>query len=103
VFRIRALLITGCLLVPFSVYPSSAYSVTNPTANIPVGTMPICVDPQYSACQNALIYYLDQARADLGLGPYQLPADFLALSDNQQTFILTNLDRIAYNLPPFPV
>jgi len=48
------------------------------------------------------VYYLDRARARVGLPPYALPADFASLGPAQQMFILVNLDRIAYGLQPIP-
>ena len=46
--------------------------------------------------------YLDEARANLGLAPYQLPTGFVSLPSDQQALVLTNLDRIQYGLPPIP-
>lgn len=73
-----------------------------PSTNQEEGTLPsYCrrADPP-APCATADIYYLDQARAAIGLPPYALPANFLAMSAEQQLLILTNLDRIAYSLPP---
>jgi Divergent InlB B-repeat domain len=58
--------------------------------------------PTSPECENATIYYLDRARGEMGLPPYDLPANFTALSPDRQMFILTNLDRIAYSAPPVP-
>ncbi|MGA2469389.1 MAG: hypothetical protein ABSG64_01695 [Solirubrobacteraceae bacterium] len=49
---------------------------------------------------SAVVTALDHARADLRLGPYELPGNFDSLSGDQQLFILSNLDRIADGLPP---
>jgi len=51
------------------------------------------------ACENAVVYYLNQARATLGLSAYRLPADFPQLPSDRQIFILSDLDRAAYSLP----
>jgi hypothetical protein len=48
------------------------------------------------------VYYLDKARAKVHLPPYALPANFASLSPPQQLFILVDLDRIQYGLPPIP-
>jgi hypothetical protein len=74
----------------------------NPPGNLEIGSLPnYCRrELQPAVCLNGFIYYLDQARATMGLGPYALPANFLGLSAAQQMFILSNLDRIAYALPP---
>jgi hypothetical protein len=55
--------------------------------------------PTGATCTNAVVVALDKARAKLGLGAYALPSDFDALSGEQQLFVLSNLDRIAYGLP----
>ncbi|HEV7400223.1 MAG TPA: hypothetical protein VGN84_08110 [Solirubrobacterales bacterium] len=47
-------------------------------------------------CENGVIYYLDKARAALGMQPYRLPPNFVSLQPDQQTLILTNLDRLEY-------
>ncbi len=57
-------------------------------------------DPTGSVCIDAAVNYLDQARANLGQPAYSLPSDFVSLSPTQQVLVLTNLDRILYNLPP---
>jgi hypothetical protein len=73
-----------------------------PAANMPIGALPAaCYSaPKGAVCVNAVVSALDGARAGLGLGPYLLPADFASLGGAKQIFILTNLDRIAYGLPP---
>lgn len=70
-------------------------------ANIPIGALPMACDsaPNGSTCTNAVVAALDGARADIGLGPYVVPANFATLSGAKQLFILSNLDRIAYGLP----
>lgn len=73
-----------------------------PSRNLEEGALPgYCfrADPP-APCATADIYYLDQARAAMGLPPYALPANFLTMTPEQQLLILTNLDRIAYSLPP---
>ncbi len=74
---------------------------SDPHANLPVNQLPqSCDQPTSAACVAASVGFLDQARAGLGQGPYQLPADFAALAPQIQQFVLTNLDRIQYGLPP---
>jgi hypothetical protein len=70
-------------------------------ANIPIGTLPASCEsaPNGVSCTDAVVAALDSARAEIGLGPYALPANFATLSGAKQIFILTNLDRIAYGLP----
>jgi hypothetical protein len=73
----------------------------DPGANIPIGQLPASCSAGTSAgCENAVVYYLDRARADMGLPPYALPADFTQLPPDRQIFILSELDRVAYSLTP---
>ncbi|MFL5824048.1 MAG: hypothetical protein ACJ764_11470 [Solirubrobacteraceae bacterium] len=76
----------------------------DPSSNYRAQTLPSkCYSaPAGSACVNAGVYYLDQARGRLHQAPYKLPADFAKLSADRQVLILTNLDRIQYHLPPVP-
>jgi hypothetical protein len=88
---------------------STAFAQTSVAAvsipiNIPLGALPSNCEHERTAddgtCVSAVILDLDSARAAVGLGAYNLPADFISLSGAKQIFILTNLDRIAYGLPP---
>ena len=56
--------------------------------------------PTGAVCINAVVWYLDRARSRVHLPPYALPANFPSLQPPRQIFILVNLDRIAYGLPP---
>src|ERR1700759_2044427 len=77
---------------------------SDPANNFPMGPMPLScwTQPAGASCQNAAIYYLDQARASLGQSAYTLPADFTSLAPINQDLILTNLDRTRYGLPAIP-
>lgn len=77
---------------------------SDPPQNFALGPMPAACEsqPDGAACQNAAIYYLDQARASLGQPAYPLPADFTSLSAADQDLILTDLDRTLYGLPAIP-
>src|SRR5579884_4053128 len=77
---------------------------SNPSSNFAPGPQPpTCdTDPTGPVCVTGAIQYLDQARANLGQAPYQLPAGFVTLQPDQQALVLTNLDRIQYGLPPIP-
>ena len=76
----------------------------DPARNTPIGALPSSCRsaPAGAQCINAGVYYLDKARSRAGLPPYALPANFASLSPTRQLFILVNLDRIQYGLPPFP-
>jgi hypothetical protein len=69
---------------------------------MPIAALPAaCVSaPTGTVCTDAVIVALDAARASLGLSAYALPADFDSLAGTKQLFILSNLDRVAYGLPP---
>ena len=107
VFRgIRSLPVAGVLaLVLVLVASASAgWGGPDPAANTQIGLLggPCRTAPTGKACIDAGVYYLDRARKRSGLLPYALPADFPSLSPPRQIFILVNLDRIAYGLPPIP-
>lgn len=76
----------------------------DPKANFPFRGLPnSCFSrPRGAKCINAGVYWLDRARARLRQPPYKLPANFVRLSPTRQVFILANLDRIRYRLPPIP-
>lgn len=61
---------------------SQAAKLPNPTANLRTGPMPIAAPgmPKCPPAPTDTSNYLDQARATMGLGPYALPANFLAKS-----------------------
>ena len=80
-----------------SVSPSGVETCTSP-----------CMDPSnYSfnlnlpACINAWIAQLNQAHADEGIAPLQLPGNFASLSIAEEIFILVNLERVDRGLPPY--
>jgi hypothetical protein len=79
-----------------------AWAGSDPPANYEPGGLPAscATHPTGTECINAGVYYLDRARAQLGQPAYKLPAAFPSLTGAEQAFILTNLDRILYGLPP---
>jgi hypothetical protein len=74
----------------------------NPATNIPAGPLPhaCAVAPKDAACIAGIVRALDHARAKLGFGPYLLPTNFASLAGARQLLVLSNLDRLAYGLPP---
>jgi hypothetical protein len=94
----------GTALATGGASPASGGAGANPSTNFPVAQLPeSCEGAGTSApCIDAAVSYLDQARASLGQGPYQLPADFAALTPDEQAFVLTDLDRVLYGLAPIP-
>ena len=91
----------ACALVLVAAAANSSSSLAaglppDPTSNF--APDPSCSDP--SSCLTEAVGALDQARARLGLPPYQLPSNFSALGPAEQVFVLTNLDRVYYGLAP---
>ena len=98
-------LVPACVLVFACVGAAAAdWGGNDPAHNTKIGQVPSSCRsaPAGEQCINAGVYYLDKARSRVHLPPYALPADFPSLSPARQLFILVNLDRIAYHLPPFP-
>jgi hypothetical protein len=103
VFRgVGSLLVVVALALVFVASALAGWAGSDPAQNYPLGKMPPACStaPLGRPCVNAAIYYLDKARAKLLQPAYKLPADFPSLTPAQQMFILTNLDRIEYGLPP---
>ena len=101
--RRGALLSTVSVLALVVVASAAAgWAGSDPARNYPLGKLPLACTtaPVGKKCVNAGIYYLDKARAKVGLTAYKLPADFPSLTSVVQMFILTNLDWIQYGLPP---
>jgi hypothetical protein len=98
------LVVVSALALVFASVAAGAWGGTDPTTNFHLGKMPSACTaaPAGKVCVNAAIYYLDQARAKLGLPAYALPADFTSLTPAVQAFILTDLDRVQYGLRPIP-
>ncbi len=84
------------------VQAATAAGPPNPAQNIPMGALPSSCSqsPLSATCENAVVTYLDEARKDMGLSPYYLPPDFPSLPPDRQVLILSNLDRVAYRIPP---
>jgi len=87
--------VVACAFAP------AAAKAADPSANIPLGSVPAACSQESSAeCQRWLLSELNGARATLGLPAYQLPGNFLALSADRQIFILADLDRSTYGYTP---
>ncbi len=99
---VRSLLIAGALALVVVASAVAAWGGSDPPHNYRIPAVPYSCTPAPlgKACVNAAVYYLDKARAKVGLPAYKLPADFPSLTPAKQMFILANLDRIQYGLPP---
>jgi hypothetical protein len=99
----RLAALAGLLVAsPLGVQAATAAGPPNPAQNIPMGALPSSCSqsPLSATCENAVVTYLDDAHEDMGLSPYYLPSGFPSLSPDRQVLILSNLDRVAYGLPP---
>jgi PASTA domain-containing protein len=100
---IRSLAIASALALVFVASASSAnWGGKDPPENTPIRRLPSSCNaaPTGKQCIDAGVWYLDRARAKVGLPAYALPANFPSLSPPQQVFILVNLDRVQYGLRP---
>lgn len=98
----RTPLLAAAIVAAIAAPAAGASSPPDPATDIPLGPLPAACRPAPTGrrCEAAAIARLDYARSKLGLGPYRLPADFVALAPPRQMLILANLDRIAYALRP---
>jgi hypothetical protein len=82
---------------------STSTARRNPSANIAENPSypSICqTQPTGLTCENDAITALNNGRAAMGLGPYNLPPGFTSLAPTAQLVVLSNLDRLAYGLTP---
>ena len=100
--RVRSLAIAGVLALVVVASAAAGWGGSDPPKGTPLRTLPYsCTTaPTEKPCIDATVWYLDHGRAKVGLPPYALPANFPSLSPARQMFILVNLDRIQYGLPP---
>jgi hypothetical protein len=100
--RRGTVLITGVLALVVVATAAAAWGGKDPARNFRIGRLPSACNsaPARVRCINAGVYYLDRARAKVGLPAYKLLAKFPRLTAAQQIFVLTNLDRVQYGLPP---
>jgi hypothetical protein len=97
--RTAALTLLASLLLSSPALAASAGA--DPSSNHPAGTVPdACRAPTSAACIAASVAILDQARSSLGQPAYAVPSNFATLTGAEQGFVLANLDRLQYGLPP---
>src|SRR5262245_48279769 len=101
-WRLRSLSVAALLALVVVGSATAAWAGSDPAKNYRIATVPYyCVSaPTGKRCVNAMVYYPNRARAKVGLPAYKLPADFPLLGPVKQMFILANLDRKQYGLPP---
>jgi len=98
------LLVAFLVCLPAGTALANGWAGADPSTDFAVGQLPESCDGAGASpsCIGAAVSYLEQARASLGQGPYELPADFDSLTPAEQAFVLTDLDRVLYGLAPIP-
>jgi hypothetical protein len=85
-------------------HAATAATVTNPPQNINPSPnyWPVCVQQGTAsqACTDAEVAAINGARSLEGVGPLTLPANFASLTPAQQTFVVSNLERVDRGLTP---
>ncbi len=83
---------------------SGGPSAANPQQNIPPNPnfLSACYPHNTGPnCMSQVKQATAAARAADGLGPMNLPRNFLALNAAEQLFVITNIERVDRGLPPF--
>jgi hypothetical protein len=93
----------GSLVTPAT--SPSTQALGNPSANVapnPNFLNSTCYPHNAGAACMALVSQATtNARAHEGLGPMVLPSNFASLTPAQQTFVITDIERVDRGLPPF--
>ena len=74
-----------------------------PASNLPVPSCPSYSSSNYvdtPQCVEVYLAAIDAARAAEGIGPMNLPSNWYSLTPSEQTFVVTNLERVDRGLPP---
>jgi len=83
---------------------SAATTLSDPAQNVipSPAYWSLCLDEgrDSQACTDAIVAAIDHARSLEGVGPMTLPVDFGTLTTAQQTFVVSNLERVDRGLPP---
>lgn len=94
------------LLVSTKAQASGILPPNNPPNNIApnpnffnVCTRSYSIDNSQS-CEFSALLAIDNARANEGVAPIDMPANFLSMSPSQQLFAITNLERVGRGLSP---
>ncbi len=94
----------AAIVVTSPVHAAVAATFSDPAQNVVPSPSywSLCLDQgrNSQACTDQIVQAIDSARALEGVGPMTLPADFGSLTTEQQTFVVTNLERVDRGLPP---
>jgi hypothetical protein len=76
---------------------------SDPTSNLSLPSCSTYTSSNYDdsqACVQVYLAAIDAARASEGIGPMNLPSNWFSLTPAEQTFVVTNLERVDRGLPP---
>ena len=94
----------AALAVTLPTQAASAATGSDPAQNVVPSpsywTLCLNVGRTSQACIDQIVQAIDNARALEGVGPMTLPAGFASLTTEQQTFVVSNLERVDRGLPP---
>ena len=86
------------------VHAADATTISDPAQNIAPSPSywPVCQQQGVSsqACTDAEVAAINHARSLEGVGPMTLPSNFGSLTPAQQTFVVSNLERVDRGLSP---
>src|SRR3954452_5241298 len=94
----------AAIAVALPVQAVSAATASDPVQNIVPSPSywSLCVEQgrDSQACTDTIVQAINHARSLEGVGPMTLPANFGSLTTAQQTFVVSNLERVDRGLPP---
>jgi hypothetical protein len=81
---------------------ADAAGLSDPAQNVPSSYWPVCsqAGANSQTCTDAVVAAINHARSLEGVGPMVLPTDFASLSPAQQTFVVSNVERVDRGLAP---
>ncbi len=74
-----------------------------PASNLPLPSCSVASPSNYvdtPQCVGVYLAAIDAARSSEGIGPMNLPTNWYSLTAAEQTFVVTNLERVDRGLPP---
>ena len=82
----------------------AAATTADPATNVSPSPdyWPTCTSngPTSAACTAAVLSAIDHARSLEGVGPMELPSNFASMTPAEQTFVVSNLERVDRGLQP---
>src|SRR3954447_3355170 len=94
----------AAIAVTLPVQAVSAATPGDPAQNIPPApsywSLCLLQGRDSQACHDTIVQAINYARSLEGVGPMDLPANFESLTTAQQTFVVSNLERVDRGLPP---